>query len=50
MPETYKIETKNIEDVIYAYKEYYYFEKSHLFEWKKRDKPNFITEFDNLFN
>ena len=50
MPEMYKSGTTNMEDVIYAYKDYYYFEKSHLFQWKKRSIPEFIMEYDNMFN
>jgi hypothetical protein len=49
MPDTYKIETNNIEDSIEAYRQYYFFEKSHMFNWKKRDIPEWIIEYQNLF-
>ena len=44
MPETYKIE-----DVIEAYRQYYFYEKSHMFEWKKRNVPEWIIEYQEMF-
>ena len=49
MPDTYKINTSNIEDSIEAYRQYYFFEKSHIFNWKKRDIPEWIIEYQKLF-
>jgi hypothetical protein len=49
MPDTYKIETNNIEDSIEAYRQYYFFEKSHMFNWKNREIPEWIIEYQNLF-
>ena len=54
MPETYKIETSKIEtskieDVIEAYRQYYFYEKSHMFEWKKRNVPEWIIEYQEMF-
>ena len=49
MTDTYKIKTNNIEDSIEAYRQYYFFEKSHMFNWKKRDIPEWIIEYQNLF-
>ena len=37
MPEQYRNK-----DVVKAYRSYYIGEKSHLFEWKKRNKPRWI--------
>ncbi|MBI0416787.1 MAG: hypothetical protein SCH12_02565 [Nitrosomonadaceae bacterium] len=39
MPEQYKISN----DSITSYKNYYLGEKSHMFAWKKRRKPNWVT-------
>ena len=50
MPDTYKINTNNIEDSIEAYRQYYFFEKNSMFSWKKRTKPEWIIEMENLFN
>jgi hypothetical protein len=44
MPETYKEK-----DPVEAYRSYYIFEKHHLFAWKKREEPEFITDFFKLF-
>lgn len=49
MPDMYKIETNNMDDVIEAYKHYYFFEKSNIHCWKKRDIPEFIIEFKKIF-
>lgn len=49
MPETYKIETGNIDDAIEAYRQYYFYEKSHMFSWKKRNIPTWIKEIQDLF-
>jgi hypothetical protein len=44
MPDTYKEK-----DTVEAYKSYYIFEKHHLFAWKKREEPEFITDFFKIF-
>jgi hypothetical protein len=31
------------------YRSYYIFEKHHLFAWKKREEPEFITDFFKIF-
>ena len=49
MPETYKIESDKIEDAIEAYRQYYFYEKSHMFEWKKRNVPDWIVEYQKMF-
>ena len=49
MPETYKIKSNKIEDAIEAYRQYYFYEKSHIFSWKKRDVPEWIIENQKLF-
>ena len=49
MPETYKIETDNIDDVIEAYHQYYFYEKNHIFSLKKISKPEWIIEYEKLF-
>jgi len=54
MPDTYKDKlTESLEDnikiAIDAYKQYYFFEKSHILSWKNRDIPSFITEYRKLF-
>ena len=49
MPETYKIYSDKIEDGIEAYRQYYFYEKSHMFSWKKRDIPVWIKETQELF-
>jgi hypothetical protein len=54
MPDIYKNKitddiNKDIENVIESYKQYYFFEKSDLFSWKKRDTPDFIKEYNDLF-
>jgi len=49
MPETYKIETGDIDDAIEAYRQYYFYEKNHMFRWKKRDIPAWIKETQDLF-
>ncbi len=46
LPDVYKDEN----DAIYAYQQYYFFEKRALHKWKKRDVPKFIKEFLDLFN
>lgn len=45
MPEMYKYDTENIDDIIECYRQYYYFEKQHLLSWKKRNIPDFILEY-----
>jgi hypothetical protein len=49
IPETYKIETGNIDDAIEAYRQYYFYEKNHIFSWKKRNIPTWIKETQDLF-
>jgi hypothetical protein len=50
MPDIYKENNpKNIEDVIYSYKQYYFFEKNYIFNWKNRNVPEWVIEFENLF-
>lgn len=49
MPETYKIQTIDINDVIEAYRQYYFYEKNHILNWKNRNKPSWIIEYENLF-
>jgi hypothetical protein len=54
MPDQYKTEIKgnleeDINNVIESYKQYIFFEKFHIFQWKKRDVPEFINEYKNLF-
>jgi hypothetical protein len=50
MPDVYKTENPTIEDAIESYRQYYYFEKRHIFAWKKREIPAFISEYDEMFN
>ena len=45
----YKSNNNEIDDIIDAYKNYYYFEKYNLHSWKKRSIPEFITEYTNKF-
>lgn len=49
MNEEYKSSDNNIENIIEAYKNYYYFEKYDLHSWKKRNVPEFIKEFNDNF-
>lgn len=54
MPDTYKSKLSesfndNIEAVIDAYKQYYFFEKNSILTWKKREIPDFIKEYKLLF-
>jgi hypothetical protein len=54
MPDTYKSKLSetfddNIEAVIDAYKQYYFFEKNYILSWKKREIPDFIQEYKLLF-
>lgn len=49
MPETYKIESDKIEDAIEAYRQYYFYEKNQMFNWKKRDIPEWIVEYQKMF-
>lgn len=44
MPDIYKDN-----DVVSAYRTYYYFEKFDLHSWKNREEPEWITEMRNLF-
>ena len=44
MPDTYKEE-----DVVEAYRSYYIYEKSGLFQWKKREQPDWLTEYQSNF-
>jgi len=37
MPDEYKVDS-----VIQSYRNYYNGEKKHLFDWKNRNKPNWI--------
>ena len=50
MPDIYKTDKTSFDDVIESYKQYYYFEKRHIFSWKKREIPDFIKEYDAIFN
>ena len=54
MPDQYKSSIsgnveEDIKNVIDSYKQYYFFEKFHIFQWKKRDIPEFIHEYKKLF-
>ena len=49
MPEIYKINSESIDDAIEAYRNYYFFEKNHMFAWKNRDVPEWIKKIQNLF-
>ena len=49
IPQTYKIVSNNIDDTIEAYRQYYFYEKSHMFTWKKRNIPTWIKEMQDLF-
>lgn len=54
MPDMYKEKItdshdENIENVIEAYKHYYFFEKNHILKWKNRDIPEFISSYKNMF-
>lgn len=49
MDDMYKSNNNEIDDIIDAYKNYYYFEKYNLHSWKKRSIPEFITEYTNKF-
>lgn len=44
MPDTHK--DKNYVD---AYRSYYFFEKSHIHKWTKRDTPDWIVEYRSYF-
>jgi len=44
MPDMYKSD-----DAIESYRAYYFFEKTDLHSWKKRNIPDWITETKNLF-
>lgn len=49
MPDDYKIRIDNVNDVVSAYRKYYFTEKKHLAEWAGNRKPewynlNFIEE------
>lgn len=41
MPDTYKED-----DSVYAYRHYYFFDKSHIASWTKRDKPDWWVELE----
>ena len=49
MPEIYKINSESIDDAIEAYRNYYFFEKNHMFVWKDRDVPEWVKEMQSLF-
>jgi hypothetical protein len=49
MLETYKIESDKIEDAIEAYRQYYFYEKNSMFKWKKRNVPDWIVEYEKMF-
>ena len=54
MPDIYKTKltndiNKDIDNVIESYRQYYFFEKSDLFSWKKRETPEFIKEYYEMF-
>ena len=36
-------------DYITAYRNYYFLDKQHIFDWKKREKPEWIEEYENYF-
>ena len=42
--------TKTLDDVIESYRQYYFHEKRHIFDWKNRPVPKFIIEYENMFN
>ncbi len=44
MPNEYKDK-----DPVESYRHYYFFDKSHMHFWKKRDVPEWITEMRNIF-
>lgn len=50
IPETYKIESEKIDDAIEAYRQYYFFEKNSMLDWKNRDIPEWIKEYKILFD
>jgi hypothetical protein len=45
MPEKYKDE----DDVVEAYRQYYFFEKTHIWGWKDREMPKFIVDYKKMF-
>ena len=49
MNDEYKSLDNNIENIIEAYKNYYYFEKYNIHSWKKRPIPDFIKEYNDNF-
>lgn len=48
MKDEYKSPDNDIENIIEAYKNYYYFEKYNIHSWKKRPIPEFIKEFNDI--
>jgi len=44
MPDEYRSS-----NVVESYRAYYFFEKSHLFSWKKRDTPDWVLETNDMF-
>ena len=50
MPDVYKDKDYNKDSVIESYRQYYFFDKQHIHNWKKREVPNWIIEYHNLFN
>ena len=48
MPEQYKLKKENVtfEDVVESYRNYYFYDKKHIFNWKKRAVPEFIKEME----
>ena len=50
MPDEYKYNnTKILDDVVESYRQYYFFEKRHIFDWKNRPVPDFIKEYEDMF-
>jgi hypothetical protein len=49
MPDSYKTSSDKIEDVIESYRQYYFFEKSNMLNWKKRNIPDWLLEYKNMF-
>ena len=44
MPDMYK----DLNDSLEAYRQYYFFEKTDLHEWKNREKPYWIVDMENM--
>ena len=45
MPDEYK----DKDDFVEAYRQYYFFGKPHIWSWKEREVPHFITEYKRMF-